>query len=72
MKRDWFEVLESLQSYMIDSDGMDAIATYMKDDIRERVHFELAPCTNEEFLIKYLQYDQDFEVILNTEFGIEL
>lgn len=57
---------------MIDSNEMNTIATYMNDDIRERVHFELAPCTNEEFLVRYLQYDPDFEVILNTEFGIEL
>lgn len=72
MKRNWFEVLESLQSYMIDSDEMSNIATYMNDDIRERVHFELAPCSNEEFLVRYLQYDPDFEATLKTEFDIEL
>ena len=72
MKKNWFEVLGSLQSYTIDSNEMNTIATYMNDDIRERVHFELAPCTNEEFLVRYLQYDPDFEVILNTELGIEL
>lgn len=57
---------------MIDADEMDSIATYMRDDVRERVHFELAPCSNEEFLIRYLQYDPNFEVTLKTEFGIEL
>ena len=72
MKKDWFEVLESLQSYMTDSDEMDNIATYMRDDIRERVHFELAPCTNEEFLVRYLQYDPSFESLLRSEFHIEL
>ena len=72
MKKDWFEVLESLQGYMIDSGEMNNIATYMRDDIRERVHFELAPCSNEEFLIRYLQYDPDFETILKAEFSIEL
>ena len=72
MKRNWFEVLESLQSYMIDFDEMNNIATYMNDDIRERVHLELAPCSNEEFLIRYLQYDPSFETTLKAEFGIEL
>lgn len=72
MKRNWFEVLESLESYMISPDEMDNIATYMRDDIRERVHSELAPCSNEKFLIRYLQYDPSFELILSSEFGIEL
>ena len=72
MKKDWFEVLESLQGYMIDSGEMNNIATYMRDDIRERVYFELAPCSNEELLIRYLQYDPDFETILKAEFSIEL
>ena len=72
MERNWFEVLESLQSYMIDSDEMSTSATYMNDDIREHVHFELAPCSNEEFLVRYLQHDPDFEATLKTEFDIEL
>lgn len=72
MEKNWFEVLESLQSYMVDSNEMNNIATYMNDDIRERVHFELVPCSNKEFLIRYIQYDPNFEAILKTEFGIEL
>lgn len=51
---------------------MDTIASYMDDEIRETVHFELAPCTPEEFLLRYLELDPDFEELLNSEFGIEV
>lgn len=51
---------------------MDTIASYMDDEIRERVHFELAPCEPEEFLTRYLELDPDFEELLNSEFGIEV
>lgn len=50
---------------------MDTIATYMDDDIREKVHYELAPCTHEEFLKRYLELDPDFAELLETEFNIE-
>lgn len=50
----------------------DAIVNLMDDDIREKVHFERAPCTEEAFLQRYLQLDSDFENILQTEFGIEM
>jgi hypothetical protein len=33
----------------------DVIVSMMDDDIREKVHFELAPCTEEEFLNRYLE-----------------
>jgi len=48
---------------------MDAIATYMDDDIRETVHAELAPCTNDEFIARYLELDPDFEEFLVSEFN---
>lgn len=32
----------------------DEIVEMMDDDIRERLHFKLAPCTDEEFLKAYL------------------
>lgn len=51
---------------------MDTIASYMDDDKREQVHFELAPCDPEEFLKRYLELDPDFEDLLDSEFGIEL
>ena len=50
---------------------MNAIASYMDDDKRETVHFELAPCTSEEFITRYLELDPDFEDLLRNEFGFE-
>lgn len=50
----------------------DAIVNLMDDDIREKVHFERAPCTEQAFLQRYLQLDSDFENVLQTEFGIEM
>lgn len=46
----------------------EAIVNLMNDEIRERVAFELAPCTNEEFLNRYLEIDPDFQKVLDTEF----
>lgn len=43
----------------------DAIAELMNDDIREQVHAELAPCTTEEFLARYLELDPDFQDTLD-------
>nr|DAP14060.1 MAG TPA: hypothetical protein [Caudoviricetes sp.] len=31
------------------------IVSYMDDNIREDVHFELAPCEELEFLVRYLE-----------------
>lgn len=50
----------------------DAIVNLMDDDIREKVHFAIASCTEEVFLQKYLQLDPDFENVLQTEFGIDM
>ena len=33
----------------------DALVDFMDDDTREAVHFDLAPCTNLEFLAEYLR-----------------
>lgn len=51
---------------------LDDIATYMNDEIREQVHAELAPCTPEEFLTRYLQLDCEFINLLLFEFNIEI
>lgn len=45
-----------------------AIASLMDDEKREQVHFELAPCTNEEFLKRYLELDEAFDDVLYQEF----
>lgn len=46
----------------------EAIVNMMDDVTRERVAFELAPCTNEEFLNRYLELAPDFQNVLDTEF----
>lgn len=51
---------------------LDEIAGYMNDEIREQVHAELAPCTPEEFLTRYLQLDCEFINLLLFEFNIEI
>lgn len=33
----------------------DTLVEFMDDDIREQVHEELAPCTDEDFLRRYLE-----------------
>lgn len=50
---------------------MTAIASYMDDEIRERVHRELAPCTPDEFIQRYLELDPDFQDLLESEFDWE-
>ncbi len=55
----------------ITNNTMEAIASYMNDEIRDRVHFEIAPCSNESFIRRYCEYDTDFEYsILKKEFGL--
>lgn len=52
---------------------LDAIVPFMDDDIREKVHFELAPCEPLDFLKRYLELDKDpdFREILKNEFNID-
>lgn len=49
-------------------DELSVIAMYMDDDIREKVHNELAPCTAYEFLTRYCELDENFIDILENEF----
>lgn len=51
---------------------LDVIATYMKDDIREEIHFRFASCEPEFFLREYIKRDSEFEELLYKEFGIEM
>lgn len=60
------------EDFKLTQELMDAIASYMNDDMRETVHAELAPCEPEEFLKRYLELDPDFEELLENEFGIEM
>lgn len=60
------------EAYTLDSETLDTVTTYMNDDIREQVHREIAPCTPEKFLLRYIQLDRDFENLLKDEFSIEI
>lgn len=54
----------------LEKEVMDVIVTYMDDEIREQVHAELAPCTNDEFVKRYCELDEEFEELLYNEFGL--
>ena len=56
----------------ISNELMNTIGSYMDDEIREDVYAELAPCTSEEFLTRYLELDPKFKELLEIEFDIEL
>ena len=56
----------------ITKSGYEIMVTYMNDEIREQVHAELAPCTETEFLKRYLELDEDFYTLLYSEFRIPL
>ena len=60
---------------IVSDEKMAIIATYMDDEIRERVHNEVAPCTNEVFLMRYydtIEEKEDFEEMLYTEFNVQM
>ena len=52
----------------ITDDDMEIIASYMDDEIREQVHAEIAPCSNGEFIKRYLEVDESLADILEREF----
>lgn len=56
----------------ISNETMDTIASYMNDDIREELHFKLAPCNNRTFLEVYCKRDPEFTELLKNEFNIVL
>ena len=58
--------------FTLTEDLLDVIASYMDDDIREDLHFRLAPITPENFLKEYVKTDPDFKNLLQSEFGIEM
>lgn len=53
------EAMEQIQEYNV----WDAIVEVMDDEIREKVHRDLAPCSREEFLEAYLKEAQDDIII---------
>ena len=50
-------------------EDMNAIANYMDDDLRERLHLELAPCSPAAFIAAYVAEDPSFVITLN-EFNV--
>lgn len=42
---------------------LDSMTVYMDDDTREAVNADLAPCTDIEFLCRYLQLAEDDLII---------
>lgn len=60
------------EAYEVSNFDMEVIATYMISEIREELHNQLAPCSNERFLIEYVKRDPMFETLLKDEFSIEL
>lgn len=54
------------KKYNIDDLTMENIATYMDDELREKVHSKEAPCSNEHFLVAYYEELQSGEQY-NTE-----
>ena len=54
----------NLNGYEVD---FDACAILMDDEIREELHMELAPCTEQEFLDAYVErhaekFDEEFQI----------
>ncbi len=48
----------------------DGVTGLMDDDIRDKVHCEMAPCSNLDFLRRYLELDPDLplhEIFGRTE-----
>ena len=48
-------------------DNWDYTAQLMDDELREQVHAELAPCTEKEFLTRYMElhlekYNKEFTI----------
>lgn len=60
------------ESFILKQDLMDTIASYMDDDIREDLHFRIAPCSPDLFLREYIKRDPDFVDLLKSEFSIEM
>lgn len=69
-----------MKKYNIDDLTMENIATYMDDEVREKVHLKEAPCSNEHFLVAYYEELQagEFEKqskfydLLLNEFNIDI
>lgn len=60
------------EEFELTQEELDNIATYMNDETREEIAFDLEPCTPEEFLKEYVNRDEQFEDLLKSEFSITM
>ena len=63
--------MKTLSIVNTDSTLMAAIRNMMDDDFAEQVARDGAE-TEEEFVQEYLKLDPEFEIVLNTEFSIDI
>lgn len=63
---------ESLETEVISSDALIQLAGLMNESLREKVHAELAPCTNDQFVQRYCQLDPNFADTMCGEFNIDV
>lgn len=57
---------------VISADVLLQAAGFMNDSLREKVHAELAPCTNDQFVQRYCQLDPSFADTMYGEFNIDV
>lgn len=65
-------ITELSQESQESQEKLDAIAIFMNDEIREAVHYDLAPCEPITFLEEYVKRDPAFTKVLDTEFGLKI
>lgn len=57
---------------MITDEVMEILEVFMDNEKREIAHFNVAPCTNDEFLKEYCKVDEDFAEFVQREFGLDI
>ena len=62
---EYFEDYENQAEALLEKLNWETIVFYMDDKIREKLHFELAPCDNKTFLLAYMmmhaeKYNEDY------------
>lgn len=57
---------------MVSDEVMEMLEIYMDDELRERAHYNVAPCSNDAFLKEYCKLDDTFAELVQKEFGLDL
>ena len=57
---------------VVSADVLFQAAGLMNEALREKVHAELAPCTNDQFVRRYCQLDPGFADTMYNEFNIDV